>query len=136
MCEYIYILGLGNISNNRQHRQMRVCNNQYRRHFHINYIAYEIYRRKSQYITVCAVGLSAQIKYLSTKITNTITSLLIDQILQYSVKHLFMVNMLMMLCSFKYPRCNISNNHNVFVGNNLEALLQYRPTLYIVCVSV
>ena len=60
-------LGLGNILIYRQYHKTGVCNNGYRRHFHISIISLMQYIAQYRNISqCCTIGLSTQSKYAST----------------------------------------------------------------------
>ena len=60
-------LRLGNISIYRQCRNIGVCNNRYRRHFHMSIISLMQYIAEYRNILQCSIiGLSTQSKYAST----------------------------------------------------------------------
>ena len=60
-------LGLGNISIYRQYHNTGVCNNGYRRHFHMSIILFMQYITEyCKILQFCTIGLSTLSKYAST----------------------------------------------------------------------
>ena len=65
-CMYMYALGLGSISIYWQCRNTGVCNNRYRRHFHMSIISLMQYITEYRNILQCStIGLSTQSKTLT-----------------------------------------------------------------------
>ena len=109
-------VGLGNISIYRQYRNTGVCNNGYCRLFHMSIISLMQYIAEYRNISQCStIGLRTQSKYAS--IILEIFSAVTHNTHVDDTKH--QLNTL----------CNISNNRNVFVGNNRNTVFQYRATL-------
>ena len=111
-------LGLGNISIYRQYRNTGVCNNWYRRLFHISIISLMQYIAEYCNILQCStsiIGLRTQSKYASIilKIFSAVTDNTHVDDTKYQLNTL----------------CNISNIRNVFVGNNHNTVFQYRASL-------